>query len=174
MIRLKKISIPFSKKPRSNSDEKNGYTRRGAKLYCPVEFLLIHPCGPPASTACVSPGGTESVVFCRLLAVPHDTVTESAWGTNFNPAGAPYGGGTDEDQTDVYPNEVRGLVHVTGTLTLSETARIQGAIIAESAVTCGGAGEIVHNADLYQNPPLGYLEPVVMRISPGTWCQVVD
>ena len=99
---------------------------------------------------------------------------ESACATNFNPVGAPYGGSTDEDQTDVYPNEVRGLVHVTGTLTLSETARIRGAVIAESSVTCGGDNEIVHNPDLYENPPLGYLEPAVMRISPGTWCQVVD
>ncbi len=99
---------------------------------------------------------------------------ESAFAVNFNPAGAPYQGTTDADQADVYPSEVRGLVHVTGTLTLSESARIEGAVIAEGAVTCGGANEIVHAPGLYENPPVGYLEPMVMRISPGTWCQVVD
>ena len=99
---------------------------------------------------------------------------ETARATNFNPDGAPYESATDADQLDTYPNEVRGLVHVTGTLTLSETARIRGAVIGENSVTCGGTNEIVHNPDLYENPPLGYVEPIVMRISPGTWCQVVD
>jgi len=75
---------------------------------------------------------------------------------------------------DTYPNEVRGLVHVTGTLTMQQTARVRGAVICESAVTCGGTNQIVHNPDLYENPPEGYVEPVVMRISPGSWCQVVD
>ena len=94
--------------------------------------------------------------------------------TNFNPAGAPYEGATDADQLDTYPNEVRGLVHVTGTLSMQGTACVRGVVICQSAVTCGGANQIVHNPDLYENPPLGYVEPIVMRISPGTWCQVVD
>ena len=99
---------------------------------------------------------------------------EFAWTTNFNPAGAPYGGATDSDQADTYPNEIRGLVHAIGETTVKETTRVRGVVISENKVAFKGANEIVHNPDLYENPPLGYAEQAGMRISPGTWCQVVD
>jgi hypothetical protein len=46
--------------------------------------------------------------------------------------GAPYEGVWDEDLDDVYPNEIRGLIHVMGTLTLQQTARIVGTILCKA------------------------------------------
>lgn len=100
-------------------------------------------------------------------------LSESACGTNFNPIGAPYGGATDSDMLDDYPNEIQGLVHVTGTLQFEQTARVRGAIICEGSVICAGDNEIVHDPQLLDNPPEGYFN-YTMQVKPGSWKQVVD
>ena len=81
---------------------------------------------------------------------------ESSCGTNFNPPGTPYDGGTDYDKWDTYPNEVQGLVHVTGKLYLKETARVRGVVICENQVTFEGYNEIIHDPSIPANPPVGY------------------
>jgi len=81
---------------------------------------------------------------------------ESAENTNFNPPGVPYSGATDSDQSDSYPSEIRGLVHVRGNLTLDSTALVRGAIVCEGQVQCSGTNQIVHDADLSNRPILGY------------------
>lgn len=99
---------------------------------------------------------------------------ESTWSTNFNPSGAPYEGASDDDHSDTYPNEVRGLVHVTGALKLKQNARVLGVVICEDTVDCQGTNEIIYAPELYENPPQGYRKPPIMKISSGTWKQVVD
>ena len=99
---------------------------------------------------------------------------ESDWDTSFNPSGAAFQGGSDNDRTDVYPNEVQGLVHVKGTLLMKSTARVRGVILCESTVTCEEVNEIIYEPSLYENPPLGYTLPPVMKIADGSWKQVVD
>ncbi len=94
--------------------------------------------------------------------------------TNFNPTGAPYNGVTDADQTDQYPDEIRGLVHVKGSLRLQQTARITGVVICEGTVTCEETDTIIYDASLYASPPQGYTYVDGMKISPGSWKQVVD
>jgi hypothetical protein len=95
--------------------------------------------------------------------------------TNFNPVGAPYNGSTDSDKADQYPNEIRGLVHVKGTLTLQQTARIVGTVICEGTVSCEGTNAtLLYDAGLFANPPKGYTYVDGMKVSPGTWKQVVD
>lgn len=110
------------------------------------------------------------------LLFPSDgnSLSEPVLATNFNPAGAPYEGASDDLQDDTYPSEIQGLVHMTGTLRLATTARVRGVVICESAVTADDNNEIVHDPDLYANPPWGYTTPPVMKISPGTWQRVVD
>jgi hypothetical protein len=102
------------------------------------------------------------------------SLSESACNTNFNPTGAPYGGVTDSDKTDQYPDEIRGLVHVKGTLRLQQTARIVGVVICEGTVTCEDTNTIVYDAGLYANPPWDYTYVDAMKVSPGTWKQVVQ
>jgi hypothetical protein len=100
---------------------------------------------------------------------------ESTNNTNFNPPGAPSKEGTsDTDTADTYPNEIEGLVHVTGTLVMGQTSRVRGAVIGESTVTIGGTNEIVHNPTLYSSPPVGYTEPPAMKVVSGSWAQEVD
>ncbi len=101
------------------------------------------------------------------------SLSESACNTNFNPVGAPYGGVTDSDKTDQYPDEIRGLVHVKGTLRLQQTARIVGVVICEGTVTCEDTNTIVYDPGLSANPPTGYTYVDGMKVSPGTWKQVV-
>lgn len=97
---------------------------------------------------------------------------ESAQTMNFNPVGSPYLGVTDSDMLDTYPNEVQGLVHVKGTLTMTLTSRVRGVIISEGNVTLNGTNEIVHQPTLYSNPPMGYVT-YTMQIASGSWRRVV-
>ena len=101
-------------------------------------------------------------------------LSESACGTNFNPFGVPYDGQWDSDTSDTYDNEIRGLVHISGDLDLGETARIEGAIICEGQVYVGGTNVIVHDPGLCASPPEGYTYVERMKVSPGSWQQVVD
>ncbi|MCL5282150.1 MAG: hypothetical protein M1376_19855 [Planctomycetes bacterium] len=102
------------------------------------------------------------------------SLSESACLTNFNPVGAPYGGVTDSDTTDQYPDEIRGLVHVKGSLRLQQTARIVGVVICEGTVTCEDTNTIVYDPGLSANPPTGYTYVDGMKVSPGSWQQVVQ
>lgn len=102
------------------------------------------------------------------------SLSELTCNTNFNPIGAPYNGVTDSDKSDLYPNEIRGLVHVKGSLSLQETARIVGVVICEGMVNGQGTNTIAYDAGLYANPPKDYTFVEGMKVSPGTWRQVVD
>jgi len=96
-------------------------------------------------------------------------LSESAQGTNYNPTGAPYEDSSDGDMDDTYPNEIRGLVHVTENLNFFETTRIRGAVICELKTTCEGQHEIVHDAGLLMNPPLGYTSGCQTSVVAGSW-----
>ncbi len=107
-----------------------------------------------------------------------EALLESDVGVNLNPAGAPYEGETDSDIDDKYPSEIVGLVHATGRIWLTSNGRVRGAIIAESndavaAVDVSGNFEIVYDATLYTNPPIGY-GTSAMAVRPGTWVRIVD
>ena len=117
--------------------------------------------------------GKKVTIKIKSLTESLDEDDDSA---NYNPPGAPYQGVTDEDQDDVYPTVIRGLVHVicSGGLVLQETARIEGAIICDGAVTCDGQNTIVHDPSLYAVPPEGYTYVSGMKVSPGSFKQVVD
>jgi hypothetical protein len=106
-------------------------------------------------------------------------LSESAQGVNFNPPGAPYNGETDGDMTDVYPSEIRGLVHVTGAVKVSAPGIIRGALI--SGGTSGDSVEIdtstfqvIHDASVFANPPQFYTTSVPMPQVAGSIRQVVN
>jgi hypothetical protein len=101
-------------------------------------------------------------------------LSESTNAKNYNPTGAPYEGVTDTDTSDTYPNEIRGLIHVTGSLSLQQTARIVGTVVCNGIVTCDGTNTIVYDSSVVTCPPNGYTYVDGMAISPGSWKQVVD
>jgi hypothetical protein len=103
-----------------------------------------------------------------------EMLSEAAESTNYNPPGAPYQGQSDWDMADEYPNEVNGLIHIKGFLKLNDTARIRGAIICEGSVECAGTNTIIHDPSLYAIPPEGYTFVDGMKVSPGSYRQVVD
>lgn len=98
------------------------------------------------------------------------TLSESATTTNFNPAGAPYGGVTDTDSTDTYPGVVRGLVYLSGSLNVTASETIEGVVIAGGTVTTSAALAITHDSAYLTSPPAGF-EKVnrPMLPVPGTW-----
>jgi hypothetical protein len=101
-------------------------------------------------------------------------LSESSNAVNYNPTGAPYEGVSDADTTDVYPNEIRGLVHVQGSVMLQETARIVGTVLCDGAAGMGGTNTIIHDPGLYAVPPTGFTFVENMSVSPGSWKQLVD
>ncbi len=100
-------------------------------------------------------------------------LSEAIWLTNFNPPGSPYEGNSDITMLGTYPNEIHGLVHVRGPLTLKASAWIRGAIICEDAASCTEANGITHNAALYTDPPMGY-RTTKLRTVAGSWKRAVD
>ncbi|MCK4343308.1 MAG: hypothetical protein KAY37_16460 [Phycisphaerae bacterium] len=98
---------------------------------------------------------------------------ESDWETNFNPPQLPYEGQSDSDQSDEYPNELHGLVHVTGNLACQEHSIIQGVVICEGNAVCDDHLELTHDPDLVDAPPLHYTSYGVPAISPGSWQQTL-
>jgi hypothetical protein len=102
------------------------------------------------------------------------TLSEVTNGTNYNPMGAPYEGVSDADMLDEYPSEIRGLVHIKGTLSLQQSARIIGVVICDGPVYGEEVNTITHNPGLYTSPPDGYTYVDGMQISPHSWKQVVD
>jgi hypothetical protein len=103
------------------------------------------------------------------------TLSEAACNTNFNPIGAPYNGVCNSTKTDQYPDEIRGLVHVKGSLQLQQTARIVGVVICEGTVSGAGANNtLVYDPSLFANPPKWYTYVSGMTVSPGSWQQVVN
>ncbi len=109
------------------------------------------------------------------LELASDTVnlTESGAGVNFNPPGTPYSGQMDTDQADSYPNEIQGLVHVTGDLTIKSTTRVRGVVICEGKATVEGTNEIIYDSSVSQNPPSGYTTGTG-EVRPGLWQRVVE
>jgi hypothetical protein len=101
-------------------------------------------------------------------------LSEVTLAANFNPTGAPYSGSTDNDKKDTYPNEIRGLVHIEGSLKLQQTARIVGAVICNGSVSCEEANTITYNPSLYACPPKWYTYVDGMRLSPQSWKQLVN
>jgi len=102
------------------------------------------------------------------------TLSEATNAKNYNPVGAPYEGIADEDMIDEYPSEIRGLVHIKGTLSLQQSARIVGGVICDGPVYGEEVNTITHNPGLYTSPPKGYTYVDGMQISPHSWKQVVD
>ncbi len=104
----------------------------------------------------------------RLKSELYD-LSEEQWGVNFNPPAAAYIDEPDDDKSDVYPNEIRGLVHVTGDLTFFETPKIKGVVICENRVTDEGSCQLEHDPALVSNPPMGYTAGGLVVPVRGTW-----
>jgi hypothetical protein len=117
---------------------------------------------------------------CAFAFNSANSLSEASVGANFNPAGAAYQGVTDTDQADTYPNEIQGLVHITGSLAINQACTLRGAIICESSsnskavdINADGA-RIYYDSGLYTNPPQFYTTSVQMLTQAGSYKPVVN
>jgi hypothetical protein len=103
-----------------------------------------------------------------------ENLTENNIRVNFNPPNAPYNSATDTDTSDVYPNEVQGLVHAKANIWLNEDSRVYGALLAEQSFTVfAGKSSIHYDPNLATSPPIGYRN-FKMKVQPLSWRRVVD
>lgn len=98
-------------------------------------------------------------------------LSESTIGVNLNPVGTPYRLVEDSDQSDTYPSVVRGLVYVSGTLTLKSEllhTRFRGVVVCEEVVADHPA-TLRFNPDFFNYPPPGFTQGPEWRVMPASW-----
>jgi hypothetical protein len=100
----------------------------------------------------------------------NSSLSEATWLANYNPTGVAYQSVTDTDQTDTYPNEVQGLVHVIGNLEATSTSRVRGVVITEGTAQFGNNNEFIHDPAIAASPPDGYASWDMQEVS-GSWTQ---
>jgi hypothetical protein len=83
-------------------------------------------------------------------------LSESEWGVNFNPPGAAFDSETDGDQSDNFPNEIRGLIWVRDDLLMERTARTQGVILVDDEAEIRGMNHVLHDPSIASHPPHGF------------------
>ena len=101
---------------------------------------------------------------------------EGSADVNFNPAGISYKGQADTDKSDTYASLLKGLVYVSGNLTVKQPANVEGVVV------CGGALlkieeplSVTYDPTIIQAPPNGFarqnrpMNPVL-----GSWRRLVD
>ena len=142
--------------------------RTGAGTLFLDNAVFLHPCRSDFPTLLVD--GNVILSYESGTTV----LSEAANGANYNPSGAPYGGQTDADQVDDYPDEIQGLIYVDGSVLLLQTALVRGVVICAGDVDCREFNTIIHEPSLFAVPPGGFTYVERMRISPGSWKQVVD
>jgi hypothetical protein len=113
-----------------------------------------------------------------MLEFDDAALSEAAVQVNFNPAGTPYLGSEDGDKKDEYPSLIKGLVYVSGDLTVHQTPTIEGVLVVGNTLLASGqAGSAVLTLTYQQafldNPPPGF-GTLRMVVVPGSFRQVVD
>jgi hypothetical protein len=107
------------------------------------------------------------------LASGSQNLREADAGRNFNPTGAPFEGITNSDMVDVYPNEVRGLVHARNSVNMKNESRLIGSVVTDGFIFALDRSNIYYDANLTTNPPVRY-STVKMKIQPLSWRRIVD
>jgi len=96
---------------------------------------------------------------------------ESQHSVNFNPTGTPYHGSEDSDIVDEYPGVIKGLVYVSGLLTVSHQSAFHGVVVTGSVVLSADAS-FTYDSTFLNNPPPGFSAGMDMQIVPGTWRRI--
>lgn len=108
---------------------------------------------------------------CTFAATAVD-LSEQSVGVNLNPASTPFATLSNTTQLDAYPSELRGLVYVSGNLTLQGELTLRGSLIVGGTLATSGTVAITPDTTLTQSPPLGFRTVSGMAIAPGTIARV--
>jgi hypothetical protein len=109
---------------------------------------------------------------CTMAWRGDQQLDETAENANYNPAAAPYRGFSDSDQTDKYPGQIKGLVYVSGNLSITKPAKFDGIVIVGGATSISDAVTVSYSTNSRDYPPPGFSEGSAMRILPQTWRRV--
>jgi hypothetical protein len=109
---------------------------------------------------------------CNMSWRADQQLDETADATNYNPLAAPYRGFSDSDQTDKYTGQIKGLVYVSGNLTISKQANFDGILIVGGSTSISDKVTVSYNTTTRDYTPPGFSEGATMRILPTTWTRV--
>lgn len=118
----------------------------------------------------VSGRGSQGVVF----EASGSRLREHDANRNFNPPGTPYDGSSDGDQSDEYPNALRGVFHIlhaNTSVTLGKETSLSGSLIAAGTIRIEHKATLSPSAALLATPPAGYAGAVGpdMLVVPGSY-----
>ena len=90
---------------------------------------------------------------------------------NLNPPGTPYNGASNTTQTDSYPSELDGLIHVIGatSIYLDDKTYIKGTLVTDGTILTTGASAVSADPALLANPPKFYAKGDQVTPVQGTW-----
>lgn len=103
------------------------------------------------------------------------TFQETSLSGSLNPPGTPYNGVEDTDTDDTYPSVIKGLVYVSGALTIpAQDPAFDGVLLAGVGLTADAILNLTYQPIFLNNPPPGFSAPVQMIVSPGSWKRSVN
>jgi hypothetical protein len=106
------------------------------------------------------------------VATDSDDLTEQNVATNLNSTGAPYGGSTDGDTSDVYPSLIRGLVYVSGSADVKAALTLRGVLIVGGSMSFSSSSTTNAVYRLEEVP--AYFAAGEFRVDRSTWARVFD
>jgi hypothetical protein len=161
-------------------------------IYCNGQTLKIRDSRIQATLVLISPGVTpqlEKSLYWEPAAPNYPALmvvgdlnmnwdggvvlSETILLTNFNPVGTPYLTSQDADTLDVYPGVIKGLVYVSGDLTITKTCVLEGNVVAAGTIDSSANVNLTYNAAARDYPPPGFGKGPEMRIVPGSWRRTV-
>lgn len=81
-------------------------------------------------------------------------LSESSENVNFNPAGAPFAGVTDNDRSDSYPSRFTGLIYTTGDVSVTGTLRASAPLLVGGRLSITGSLDSSYaDGDMSLAPP---------------------
>lgn len=115
------------------------------------------------------------------ITINDNSLSESDNSTNFNPAGTPWQGNTDSDQSDSYPSRMAGVIYCRNNLFIDgknagNAARFNGVIICDGNVTIEKDAQPSIDLDPIPggNPPPGFGVSSSGQITPGSWKRIAS
>ncbi len=97
---------------------------------------------------------------------------ESQFGINYNPPGTPYQTVEDSDASDNYPGVIKGLIYVSGNLSITYQCVLEGVILVGGDTEVSGDANLTYQSTFLNDPPPGFSSGSEMQIVPGTWQRV--
>lgn len=115
------------------------------------------------------------------IALNSTDLQEAVINRNLNPAGTPYQGSVDTDQSDSYPSIIKGLVYAVEDLELGSNTTINGVVVGNQKVLVKGTDPATESVNIdydglyyYANPPVEFRATPVVVTPAGSVSRVVD